>query len=204
VKRVKLLVLPILVISCLSFAASGFAQTDGKLPTNCEKLGSRTWKGSMEERRFQEAVYWACKMDVSAETVMEWQQASHSADRIERIKIGSVEKQELALIERIGGSMRCFTFSALKDTSDGWREVWEDDREGYCMMKCPRIEMNIFGSRLVLEVPKSSGPDCKDIFAKKVFIWDGTTFQPAADHAVAGKPYLQTGPPLRKLDAHPR
>jgi TonB family protein len=146
----------------------------------------------MEERRFQEAVYWACKMDVSAETVMEWQQASHSADRIERIKIGSVEKQELALIERIGGSMRCFTFSALKDTSDGWREIWEDDREGYCMMKCPRIEMNIFGPRLVLEVPKSSVPNCKDIFARKVFIWDGTTFRPAADHAVGGKPHPRT------------
>ena len=190
--KIKLPVFFFLVLACLTFAPGAWGQTGAKSPTQCEKLGPHTWKGSREEMRFQEAVYWGCRMDVPGETVMEWQQASNGADRIERIKIGSVEKQELVLIQRMGGTMRCFSFSALKNTSDGWKEVWEDNGEGYCMMKCPGVEMKILGSRLVLEGPKSSDPACKDIFQRKVFIWDGKTFRPAADHAVGGKPHART------------
>lgn len=191
--KIKLPVFFFLVLACLTFAPGAWAQAGAKSPTQCDKLGPRTWKASsVEEMRFQEAVYWGCRMDVPAETVMEWQQASNGADRIERIKIGSIEKQELVLIQRMGGTMRCFSFSALRDTRDGWKEVWEDDSDGYCMMKCPGAEMKIFGSRLLLEVPKSSDPDCKDTFQRKVFIWDGTTFRPAADHAVSDKPHPRT------------
>jgi hypothetical protein len=190
--KIKLPVFFFLVLACLTFAPGALAQTGAKSPTQCDKLGPRTWKGSREEMSFQEAVYWACRMDVPAETVMEWQQASNAGDRIERIKIGSVEKQELVFIQRMGGTMRCFSFSALRDTRDGWTKVWEDNGQGYCMMKCPGVEMKIFGPRLLLEVPKSPDPGCKDIFQRKVFIWDGTTFRPAADHAVSGKPHPRT------------
>lgn len=174
--------------SFFTFAVGSFAQTGGESPRDCDKLGPRTWKaGSIEEMRTQEASYWACRMGVPTETVRQWQQASNAPDRIDRIKIGIVDKQELVFIQRMGGTMRCFSFSALKKTSKGWEEVWEDNGEGYCMMKCPGIEMKIFNSRLALEVPKSSDPDCKQIFQRKVFIWDDKTFRPAADHGV-GKP----------------
>jgi hypothetical protein len=80
--------------------------------------------------------------------------------------------------------MRCFSFAVLKKSSKCWEEVWEDAGDGYCMMKCPGIDMRIFGSRLVLEVPKSTDPDCKDMFDRKEFLWDGKTFRPATRSAV--------------------
>ena len=69
--KIKLPVFFFLVLACLTFAPGAWAQTGAKSPTQCDKLGPRTWKGSMEEMRFQEAVYWGCRMDVPAETVME-------------------------------------------------------------------------------------------------------------------------------------
>lgn len=84
--------------------------------------------------------------------------------------------------------MRCFSFDVIKKTSNGWERVWEDAGEGYCMMKCPGIEMRIFGSRLVLEVPKSTDADCRDMFDRKEFVWDGKTFRAATDHALGVKP----------------
>jgi len=190
--KIKLPVFFFLVLACLTFAPGAWGQTGAKSPPSVRNWGLTLGKVQREEMRFQEAVYWGCRMDVPGETVMEWQQASNGADRIERIKIGSVEKQELVLIQRMGGTMRCFSFSALRDTRDGWTKVWEDNGEGYCMMKCPGVEMKIFGPRLLLEVPKSSDPACKDTFQRKVFTWDGTTFRPAADHAVSGKPHPRT------------
>jgi hypothetical protein len=183
VRNVKLPAFSFLVLSCLTFAPASFAQTGAKSPNDCDKLGPRTWKGgSIEESRTQEAAYWGCRMSVPTETVKQWQGASNALDRIDRIKIGTVGKQQLVFIQRMGGTMRCFSFSALKKSDNAWKQVWEDGGDEYCMMKCPGIEMNIFGSRLVLEVPKSSDPDCREMFQRKEFFWDGKTFRPAAIH----------------------
>ena len=75
--------------------------------------------------------------------------------------------------------MRCHSFSALKKTNKGWEQVWEANGDYYCTMKCPGIEMKIFGSRLVLDVPKSPVPDCRQSFQREEFTWNGKTFQPA-------------------------
>jgi len=87
----------------------------------------------------------------------------------------------------MGGTMRCFSFSALKKTKSGWEQVWEDSAEEYCMMRCPGIEMKILGSRLLLEVPKSSDPNCKQMFERKEFIWNGKTFRPVAEARQDGR-----------------
>ncbi len=168
------------MLSCLTFPPRTFAQTVGKSQFDCDKLEPRNWKGgSIEEMRGEEAAYWGCRMGVPAETVKQWQQASDAPDRIDGIRIGAVDKQELVFIRRMGGTMRCCSFSALKKTSKGWEQVWEEYGDEYCMMRCPGIEMKILGSRLVLDAPKSSDADCKNMFYRKEFVWNGKTFRPA-------------------------
>ncbi len=187
-KNIKLRVFAFLVLSCIAFAPVSFAQTAGKSPQDCDKLGPSTWKGgSLEEMRQQEAAYWGCRMAVPSETIKQWQQASDELDPITAIKIRTVNKQELVFVERMGGTMRCFRFSALEKTTKGWEKVWGDSGDEYCMIKCPGIVMRIFSSRLVLDTPKSSDPDCKQMFHKKEFIWDGKTFRPAPERAQDGK-----------------
>ena len=190
---VKINITPVFYALLLSFfplALGSFAQTGERSLQDCDKLGPRTWTatGSVEEIREQEAVYWGCRMELPTETIKQWQRASDAPDPIDRIKIINMDKQELVYIQRMGGTMRCFSFSALKKTSKGWEQVWEESGDEYCMMKCPGIKMGIVGSRLVLDVPKSSDPDCKKMFHRKEFIWDGKTFRPAPEGPQGGKP----------------
>ena len=180
-KNIMLQSLSLLMLSCHTYAPRTFAQTVGKSQSDCDKLGPRTWKaaGSIEEIREREAVYWGCRMGLSTATIKEWQQASNEPDPISGIKIFSINKQEVIFIERMGGTMRCRSFTALKKTSKGWEEVWHEYGDEYCMV-CPEIKIKTLGSHLVLEVPKSTDPNCEQLFRRKEFIWDGKTFQPAA------------------------
>jgi len=188
-KSSKVRVFYLLSLSCLTFPLGVFAQTSSKSTSGCDKFGPRTWKvGSIEAIRTQEAAYWGCRMNVPTDTVKQWQQASDEPDRIDRMKIGTVGRQELVFIRRMGGTMRCFSFSVLRKNRQGWEQVWEDYGEEFCMMKCPAIEMRISDSRLSLQVPKPPDPDCKQMFHQKEFIWDGQSFRPAAEHALGGKP----------------
>lgn len=181
----KSIQLTVFCITYLLLAPLSFGQTHSASSTDCDKLGPSTWKpGSVEEMHTQEASYWGCRMGVSPETVRQWQKASGAPDRIANIEIGAVDGHEFVFIERMGGTMRCFSFSALKKVGAGWEEVWTDAADEYCMMKCPGIEMKVFKSQLLLMTPRSSDPDCKQMFHRRGFFWDGKTFRPRAGRAL--------------------
>jgi hypothetical protein len=188
---VKNIVLPSLsfwVLSCFTFAPGIFAQTGAKSPQNCDKLGPHTWKGdSIEERRDEESAYWGCRMGLPTATIKQWQQASDEPDPIRGIRILRMNEQELVFIERMGGTMRCRSLTALRKTSKGWERVWDEYGDEYCMV-CPAIRIKILGSHLVLEVPKSTAPACEQLWRRKEFIWNGKTFRPADEHREDGKP----------------
>jgi len=117
-------------------------------------------------------------MGLPAATIKQWQQASDEPDPILEIKLFAMNGQEFVFIERMGGTMRCRSFTALKKTGKRWEKVWDEYGDKYCMV-CPEIKVRILGSHVVLEVPKSTDPNCEQLFHKKEFIWDGKTFRPA-------------------------
>jgi hypothetical protein len=163
----------------LALAPSILAQAGGKSQQNCEKVGPHTWKhGSIEEMSEQEAVYWGCRMGLPTATIKQWQQASDEPDPISEIKLFTMNKQEFVFIERMGGTMRCRSFTALMNTGKGWEKVWDEYGDMYCGI-CPELRIRILGSRLVLEVPKSTDANCEQLFHRKEFIWNGKMFRPA-------------------------
>jgi hypothetical protein len=158
-----------------------FAQTNGQSSHDCEKLGPRAWKGtSFEERREEEDAYWACRTRVPITTIRLWEKASDSVDPIAGIESQDMQDHQIVFIERVGGTMRCFSFAALQKTSAGWAKIWEEAGDEYCRGRCPPIGMRISGLRLLLETSRSSDKDCEQTFARKEFVWDGKTFRLAA------------------------
>jgi hypothetical protein len=89
-------------------------------------------------------------------------------------------------MERMGGTMHCFSFTALQKTGAGWKKIWEESGDEYCRDKCPGIEMRISSLRVSLEIPKSSNKDCEGTFQKKDFVWDGKTFRAVVKDPAAG------------------
>jgi len=175
-----------LCMACLPLCSFVFvkglsAQTVRKSSEDCDKVGPRTWKGaSFEERREEEDTYWACRVHVPTETIKLWEQASEALDPIASIEIRHLQKQQMVFIERMGGTMHCFSFAALQKTSGGWTKIWEESGEEYCRDKCPDIEMRISSLRISLEIPKSVNKDCEGAFQKREFVWDGKTFRRVA------------------------
>jgi uncharacterized protein (DUF736 family) len=143
-----------LAIYSLVFASALSAQSVKRSSQDCDKLGPRTWKGaSFEERREEKDAYWACKLDVPIATVKLWEQASNSLDPIAGIKIRDVQERQIVFMERMGGTMHCFSFTALQKTGAGWKKIWEESGDEYCRDKCPGIEMRISSLRVSLEIP---------------------------------------------------
>jgi hypothetical protein len=62
---------------------------------------------------------WGCRLAVATETVNQWQKGAEATEAIADIKLAIIEKQDFVFIERMGGSMRCFSFSALM-SNDYW------------------------------------------------------------------------------------
>jgi hypothetical protein len=189
VKKSARLSVTLLVFYFSVFVSGLSAQTAGQLSEDCDKLGPRTWKGaSFEERREEEDAYWACRVRVPTATIKLWEQATDSLDPIAGIEIRDIQKQYIVFIERVGGTMHCFSFAALQKTSAGWTKIWEESGDEYCRDKCPGIEMRISGLRLSLDTSKSSDKDkdCERTFAKKEFTWDGKTFRLIANNTKIG------------------
>jgi hypothetical protein len=82
--------------------------------------------------------------------------------------------------------MHCYNFKALKETTKGWEQVWEkasaSDSDDYCMLTCPGIRMRFVNPFLVLDLPPSPGPDCKDMFHREKYSWNGKTFVATTEH----------------------
>lgn len=176
-KKTLKLSVTLLVLCCVAFMSGLSAQTVGKPSQDCDKLGPRTWKGtSFEERREQEDAYWACRVHMPTATIKLWEQASDALDSIASIEIRDIQKQQIVFIERMGGTMHCFSFTALQKIGAGWKKIWEESGDEYCRDKCPDIEIRISGLRLSLQIPKSPDKDCERTFQKKEFAWDGKTF----------------------------
>lgn len=183
-KKTLKLSVTLLVLCCVGFMSGLSAQTVGKPSQDCDKLGPRTWKGtSFEERREQEDAYWACRVHMPTATIKLWEQASDALDPIASIEIRDIQKQQIVFIERMGGTMHCFSFTALQKIGAAWKKIWEESGDEYCRDKCPDIEMRISGLRLSLQIPKSPDEDCERTFQKKEFVWDGKTFRLVAKNA---------------------
>ena len=101
------------------------------------------------------------------------------------IQLVTIDKEEFVFIERMEGSMHCYNFEALRKTAKEWQQVWENAEDDYCVMSCPAIKMRVTGSRLLLEMPNSSDRDCRRMFQRRAFLWNGKTFKLTTEQ---GKP----------------
>jgi hypothetical protein len=106
-----------------------------------------------------------------------WQQTAGVSGMIQDILPGTLGNLDFVFVQQMEGSMHCYSFSALKKTSKGWEQVWEETGDDFCMVTCPPIRMRILASHLVLDLPKTSSANCKHIFDTKKYLWTGKTFK---------------------------
>ena len=59
---------------------------------------------SGDEWHRHEALYWACRTGVSAETAKQWQKAAGEMDMAQNIQLVRVSGQELVIFEEMGGT----------------------------------------------------------------------------------------------------
>jgi hypothetical protein len=163
-----------LLLCSLAFVPRAAAQSSRKSHEDCRA----DWPPYFAEgQKEHEAAYWACRLGVATGTVKTWQA---SPGLIADIQMATINKSEFVFIERSEGTMHCYNFEVLLKTAGGWREVWVDSSDDYCMVHCPAIKMRIVGSQLLLDLPSSSDPDCRRMFVGRKYVWNGKTFRAAA------------------------
>lgn len=166
------------VLFCTPFAQRLCAQTPARSDSDCRKLVPRDWGSNFGEEWHQhEAVYWGCRLGAPPEAVKEWRETAQITGMIQNVVRGAIDKQDFIFLEQVEGTMRCYSFYALKKGSTGWEKVWEEASDSYCMMTCPPVRMRILSSYVLLNLPNSSSLECRHRFDRKKYLWNGKTFQ---------------------------
>jgi hypothetical protein len=175
------LLLIVLFCGCLAFSPSVCAQTSGRSEVECRKQLPRNWGPNFGVQwRQHEATYWGCRLGVPGESIKEWRNIADVSGAIQNILIEEMDKEEFVFIEQVEGSLRCFSFSALKKTAKGWEQVWSEASDDFCVATCPPIEMKFVGSSLVLMSIKSADPQCSRLSRRTRYSWTGKTFERVA------------------------
>jgi hypothetical protein len=182
---------PLIGMALFLFVASSVcAQQKPKSHEQCLKQAPGDWGPNFGDKWHQnEAVYWACRNGVSAETIKAWQQAAEEQDMATEIKPVTVTGQKLVLFVEDGGTANCYGLTVLRQVGTTWIKAWElpsrkGDEEGYyCAGNCPGLEAATTGDILTVRSASSSDPNdnhCKHVrWETERFRWNGSTFLPA-------------------------
>jgi hypothetical protein len=173
----------------LFVASLVFAQQNPKSHEECIKQVPGDWGPNFGDKWHQnEAVYWACRNGVTAETIKAWQKAAEELDMASEIKPATVRGQKLVFFVKDGGSANCYGLTVLRQVGTTWIKAWElptrkGDEEGYyCAGECPALEATTTGEILTVLSASSSDPSdnhCKHVrWEREQFRWNGGTFLP--------------------------
>ena len=166
------------IIFLFALATSAVAQTEAKSTDECRKHLPRNWGPNFGEQwHHYEAIFWACRSGLTTTAVEKLRQTANVTGLIQDMMRVTIDNQELILIGQVEGSMRCHSFAALKKTETAWERIWDEASDIYCMMSCPPIRMKVKGTVLILRSEASSDRQCKGIFHRSEFVWNGKTFE---------------------------
>lgn len=111
--------------------------------------------GHLDETwRSDERAYWSCRLGIPQENLAEALEAANLGDEIANLTPFKIGKTTFLMVDQIGGSADCRSFSIVAQSSAGWRRVWELPNcpgQGRCgFFKSPQIQFDGRGFRLRL------------------------------------------------------
>jgi hypothetical protein len=175
VKRTAQAVFFTMMLFCCVSATQVSAQTRGKSHEECLMLVPGDWRPNFGEQWHQhESVYWGCRLGIPPQAVSTWQDPF---GMIQDVRLASINNQQFAYVEHMEGSAHCYSFAAFRRIDERWERVWDQGSPDYCMLSCLLIKMTVVGSTLVLRVPQSNNPQCKNIRFREEYRWDGKSFE---------------------------
>src|ERR1051326_4322653 len=139
---------PLIGMVLFLFVASFvFAQQKPKSHEQFLKQVPGDWGPNFGDKWHQnEALYWACRNGVTAETIKAWQKAAEEQDMATEIKPVTVARQKLVLFVEDSGTANCYGLTVLLQVGTTWVKAWElpsrkGEEEGYyCAGNCPGLE----------------------------------------------------------------